>query len=107
MYPTWVNASDYKNTEESFGTIVLHDEELATALDNIEVDDNIVKGLTNDMNYLCRTMNVKLPFLPVDTDEEKMLYSQLTLGGVTDPKQMALEWIESVDGKSIFPFEEL
>ena len=103
MYPTWVNASDYRNTEESFGTIALHDEELAMALNNIQVDEEILKNLTNDMKYLCRTMTVKLPFLPIDTDEEKLLYSRLTLAGITDPNRMALEWIKSVDGKNIFP----
>jgi hypothetical protein len=53
LYPDWVNASDYKNTSESFGTIALHNQELADAVNGISIDDGDAVKLTHDMQYLC------------------------------------------------------
>lgn len=101
LYPHWVNASDYKNTPETFGTIALHDEELANKLAALEVGPDV--KLTHDMKYLCTVMGTKLPFLPVHTVEERRLYRRLILEGINDEKQQALKWVESVNGIDIFP----
>jgi len=65
LYPNWVNASDFKNTPEAFGTIALHYADLADALSTIEIEETV--RLTRDMQYLCRVMGTKLPLLPVHT----------------------------------------
>lgn len=103
LFPEWVNASDYKNTNESFGTIALHNQELADAVNSISIDEDKVK-LTPDMQYMCRVMGVKFPFLPVHGTEEFKLYAKIVTQGITDPEIMALEWVNHVDVvKGIFP----
>jgi len=105
LYPNWVNASDFKNTPEAFGTIALHYADLADALSTIEIEETV--RLTRDMQYLCRVMGTKLPLLPVHTIAERKLFSNLVLKDMhmvdTTCKKMALEWVEYVNGVDIFP----
>ena len=61
-----MNASDYKNANESFGTVALRDQALADAANNVEVDNDM--RLTGDVKCLCKSMGVKSPFLPVHGD---------------------------------------
>jgi hypothetical protein len=104
LYPDWVNASDYKNTSESFGTIALHNQELADAVNGISIDNGDAVKLTHDMQYLCKVMGVKLPFLPVHGVEEFKLYAKLVTRGINGEERMALEWVNHVDvGKGIYP----
>lgn len=35
LYPDWSNASDWKQTKESLGTVALHNDELAEAIENL------------------------------------------------------------------------
>ena len=101
LYPHWVNSSDFKNTPETFGTIALHDEELANELSKIEVGPDV--KLTHDMKYLCQVMGTKLPLLPVHTVAERKLFYQIILKNIMDPRQQALEWVKGVNGVDIFP----
>ncbi|CAJ1964152.1 unnamed protein product [Cylindrotheca closterium] len=101
LHSNWVNSSDFKNTPETFGTITLHDAELADALSNIPIDKNV--RLTHDMQYLCKVMGTKLPLLPIHTVAERQLFSQLVLLNTFDARKMALEWVKSVDGVNIYP----
>ena len=101
LYPHWVNSSNFKNTPETFGTIALHDEELANELSKIEVGPDVKP--THDMKYLCQVMGTKLPLLPVHTVAERKLFYQIILKNIMDPRQQALEWVKGVNGVDIFP----
>jgi hypothetical protein len=53
LYPDWSNASDYETTHERFGTVTIHSQELAEAINNIELDQELSKySLTADQQYL-------------------------------------------------------
>jgi hypothetical protein len=107
LYPDWSNASDYETTRERFGTVAIHSQELADAINNIELDQELSKyRLTADQRYLCKTMNTKLPLLPVVGKEENQLFEKLVLTGPQGPinfEKMAIEWCKKVDGVNIFP----
>ena len=65
LYPDWSNASDYKETAESFGTVALHSRELHEALGEVEIADDVTANFTSEMKYLCRAMGIKVPFLTI------------------------------------------
>ncbi len=78
LYPS--NASDYETTREHFGTVDIHSQELADAIINIDLDQELSKyQLTSDQQYLCKAMNTKLPLLPVVGKEENQLFEKLVL----------------------------
>ena len=107
LYPDWSNASDYETTREHFRTVAIHSQELADAINNIELDQEISKyRLTSDHQYLCKTMYTKLPLLPVVGKEEHQLFEKLVLTAPQGPlnfEQMAIEWFKKVDAINIFP----
>jgi hypothetical protein len=107
LYPDWSNASDYETTCERFGTVAIHSQELADAIQNIELDKELSNyRLTADQQYLCKTMNTKLPLLPVVGKEENQLFERLVLAAPQGPinfDQMAIEWCKNVDAVNIFP----
>ena len=72
LYENWSNASDFKETSESFDTVAIHDAALHEALVE-QWETNVVKEevkLTSDQKYLCKCMGTTLPFLPFATEEE-------------------------------------
>ena len=85
----------------------IHSQELAEAIQNIELDKELsTYRLTADQQYLCKTMNTKLPLLPVVGKEENRLFERLVLAAPQGPinfEQMAIEWCKKVDGVDIFP----
>ena len=107
LYPGWTNASDYKDTLESFDTVALHCQVLEDALEARWrlIDKSIVK-LTRDQQYGADSMGVKLPFLPFITEEENIQFAECALDD-TFPFQNDLEaaiaWCKYVDGVNIFP----
>jgi len=105
LYPS--NASDYETTREHFGTVDIHSQELADAIINIDLDQELSKyQLTSDQQYLCKAMNTKLPLLPVVGKEENQLFEKLVLTAPQGPinfEQMAIEWCKNVDAVNIFP----
>jgi len=107
LYPDWSNASDYATTRERFGTVAIHSHELADAINNIELDQEVSKyRLTADQQYLCKAMNTKLPLLPVVGKEEHQLFERLVVAAPQGPlnfEQMAIEWCKKVDAVNIFP----
>ena len=63
LYPDWSNASDYKETAKSFGTVALHWQELHEALREVEIADDATANFIAEMKYLRRAMGIKVPFL--------------------------------------------
>ena len=109
LYPEWSNASDYVDTPESFGTVVLHSRELHTAIQDIKLDatpKSDPKRLSEDQQYLCKVMGTKLPLLPVVGAEECQLFSKLVLemrDRASDMEAMSIEWCKHVNGVTVFP----
>ena len=90
-----------------FGTVAIHSQELADAINNSELGQELSKyRLTADQQYLCKTMNTKLPLLPVVGKEENQPFEKLVLTAPQGPvnfEQMAIEWCKEVDAVNIFP----
>jgi hypothetical protein len=104
LYPDWSNASDYKETAESFGTVALHSRELHEALGKVEIADDAKAKFTGEMKYLCRAMGVEVPFLPIHGVAEAKLFTRLVLElPGFDESLMAIEWCKHVNGTTIFP----
>jgi hypothetical protein len=106
LYPTWINASDFRGTDESFVTVAIHDKELhdALAMRAAELDLNTIH-LSADKAFLCQQMGITLPFLPVHGPDEYRLFSKLllTTEGKFNEYDIALTWTKYVDGKTVFP----
>lgn len=120
LYPGWTNASDFKDTNERFGTVALHDETLAAAVaeaskrisqkekdaDEQNVDVVRVK-LTRDQRYMAKATGTDLPFLPFPSgrqgEHENKLFSRLILESSLSDDEMSIEWAKHVDGIHIFP----
>lgn len=104
LFPDWSNASDYKPTPENFGTVALHTHELHLAVENIQLADDVVGKFTNEMKYLCKTMGVKVPFLPIHGGIEASLFTRLVLEMPDfDESKISIEWCKFVNGHSVFP----
>ena len=106
LFPYWVNASDYKDTDERFDLVALQSTELHEAVNGIVLDDpNVLGKLSSELKFIAKGMGVQLPFLPVLAKEEKMLFVDLILKatGGFDAEAMALQWCKFVDGVTIFP----
>ena len=120
MYPSWTNASDFRDTKERFGTVALHDETLAAAVaeaskrisrkekdaDEQNIDIDRVK-LTRDQRYMAKATGTDLPFLPFPSghrgERENKLFSRLILQSRLTDDEMVHEWAKHVDGIHIFP----
>ncbi len=88
-----------------FGTIAIHSDDLASAVEQIQLPaENTINKLKNDQPYLCKTMNMKLPFLPVHGKEEYRLFKKLVLlvSPSLDFDKMTIKWCYYVDGIEIF-----
>jgi hypothetical protein len=105
LYPYWVNASDFRDTPESFNTVALHSSDLDDALKAIRVDEEIRRKFSPDLKHLCLSMGIPVPFLPCHGIEEAKLFSKLMLQlpGRFDAEKMSIEWCKYVDGVTIFP----
>ena len=106
-FKSWVPSSNFRNTPETFVTVAIHSKELGDKLEhhwNEKVDQEKVK-LSKDLQFLCKQTNVPLPFLPVFGEAEYKLFSEILhrRGGKFDDKEIAMEWIDAVDGIAIFP----
>ena len=105
---SWSNASEFKETAESFDTVAIYNiglhESLKEEWDN-RIDKTAVK-LTFDQNHMCKSMNIDLPFLPFSTKEENIAFAECALRNdfpMDDPEAAAIEWCKLVDGVNIFP----
>jgi hypothetical protein len=105
LYPHWVNASDFRDTPESFNTVALHSSNLDDALKAVRVDEEVRRKFSPDLKHLCSSMGIPVPFLPCHGMEEAKLFSKLmlTLPGGFDGEKMAVEWCKYVDGVNVFP----
>jgi hypothetical protein len=106
-YPDWSNASDHVPTGETFGTVPIHSAELAAAIEGITLPKPLSEyKFTEDQQYLCKTMNVKIPLLPLVSKEEYQLFNLMMAsrkGTNIDFDAMAIEWCEHVDALHVFP----
>jgi hypothetical protein len=106
-YPDWSNASDFEPTGETFGTVPIHSAELAAAIDGITLPKPLSEyKFTEDQQYICKTMNIKIPLLPVVGKEEHQLFNEMMAsrkGTNIDFDAMAIEWCKHVEGEYIFP----
>ena len=104
LYTEWSNASDYKDTPESFGTVALHSKELHEAVEGIKLSDQVVGNLSGEMKYLAQATGVKVPFLPLHGSAEAKLFTRLVLEMPRfDEFTMSLHWCQHVDGTFVFP----
>eukprot|EP00956_Cyclotella_meneghiniana_P003609 scaffold4428_cov57-Cyclotella_meneghiniana.AAC.1 len=108
LYPNWSNASEYKDTNESFDTVALHSRALHEALmhewEN-RIDQTKVK-LTSDQKYMRERIGTPLPFLPFSTKEENIAFAQCALSNdfpMDNPEAAAIQWCKLVNGVDIFP----
>jgi len=108
LYPNWSNASEFKETPESFDTVAIHNTELDEALKHEwenRIDKTAVK-LTSDQRHMCESMNTDLPFLTFSNKEENIAFAECALRDdfpIDDPEAAAIEWCKLVDGVNIFP----
>jgi hypothetical protein len=107
LFPTWVNASDFLDTDESFVTVAIHSEELDKALKGraAQISDEVKNSYSGDLRFMCHQQGIPIPFLPVDGKDEYKLFTRLLLFELKrfDENEMALKWIDFVDGVTIFP----
>lgn len=103
LFPEWSNASDYKTTPESFGTVCMHSDALQDAMNKIKLDTQ--PELCEELRYLCSAMGTKLPLLPVSGKTEQQTFAALIHDAAYpfDYEQMAIDWCEKVDGIHVWP----
>ncbi len=108
-YQEWSNASNYKETAESFDSVAIQNASLHRALMEQwedSINKNIVR-LTPDQKHLCAAMGPPLPFLPFATVDENKQFAECVLSNDFPPmlnEEMAsIEWCKYVDGVKIFP----
>ena len=132
LYPDWSNASDFRDTEESFGAVALHNRPLHDAVELAykriqEKEDATIKEavrgnaneeerkkaiakiprmkLTSDQKYIADAMGVPMPFLPFHGEKEYKERARFLLDPTT-PKEddaKAIAWCKLVDGIDIMP----
>jgi predicted transport protein len=103
--PGWTCVGDYFDTDESFVTVPLHDQDLQNKLE-IQVQKlKQEKHLSRDVRFLCRAWGTELPFLPVSKRAEFERFNKLMRDEFPkfDEKAMSLRWMDFVDGKTVFP----
>jgi len=103
LYPDWSNASDYKDTNESFDTVPLHSVMLHDALEKRYKILGKIK-LTKDHRYMCDAMDdLRFPFLPFSHKDEYKQFAKYSLDieGKVDADKASIDWCEFVDGVTI------
>jgi len=81
LYPEWVNASEYRDTDESFVVTAIHDNQLDQAImaKATTIDKEILDGYGGDLRFICNSISVPIPFLPVNGEKEFKLFSKMVL----------------------------
>ena len=106
LYVNWTNATEYKTTDESFGNIALHSEEIHAAIIRqwTKIDKTKVK-LTPNQKHLADTAGVPLPMLNFTTEEENKLYAKCILDPTfpKNDKDAAIKFCKYLDGVNTFP----
>ena len=132
LYPNWSNASDFRDTEESFGTVALHNRPLQDAVETAykriqEKEEAAIKEavrnnadeekrkkaiaaiprmkLTSDQKYIADAMGVPMPFLPFHGEKEHKERARFLLDPTTpkDDDARAVAWCKLLDGIDIMP----
>jgi hypothetical protein len=105
LFPYWVNSGDWKDTDESFDLVAMHDDELQEEVLKVELSEETISGFTPDLKFLSSKMGVKIAFLPVVGEDSERLFARLIRDsdGPFDDRKMAVEWCHHVDGLKIFP----
>ena len=107
LYSGWTNASDYRDTDESFDTVALHNDKLHEAVETRwdSIDQSKVK-LTRDQKFMCNSIGTKLPFMPFRKKEENIQFAKCALDNsfpFLNDNEAAIEWCKFVDGVTIMP----
>jgi hypothetical protein len=84
LFPGWCNVNDYEDTDESFVTAPIHDQELQTCLEGrVEELRSRRSGFepiySRDISFLCNAWGVTIPFLPLMNKKEFKWFSELML----------------------------
>lgn len=104
LYPTWVNSNDWKDTDESFDLVPMHDMALQDELAAIDLPSATIDNFKPDLKFLSQKMGIPLPVLPLTgSKDENKLFADLLRQGPFDAEKMAREWCRHVDGSKIFP----
>ena len=100
LFPFWCNSHDRLDTAESFGTVPLQSDELTMKVNHLSISPK----LTREQHYLAKKQNVKIPFTPFSHPDERKLLARLILECPSaDDEQMALGWVQHVNGTTILP----
>ena len=102
LFRDWSNSLDYVNTPESFGTVALHSDTLQELLENLQINSKNVK-LTSEQQHVANAMGTKLPFLPIETVNEKKIFTVLYLENDLKLEKIPEQWMRHVDRKTILP----
>ena len=132
LYPNWSNASDFRDTDESFGAVALHNQPLHDAVDaayerikkdeEMAIEEATTDGmskaerkcaiakiprmkLTSDQKHIAGSMGVPIPFLPFHGEKEHKARARFLLDPATpkDDEARAIAWCELVDGIDVMP----
>ena len=104
LMPGWTCVGDYFDTDESFVTVPLHDQELQNKLEmqvrKLKKEKRFPKYLSRDVRFLCRAWGTELPFLPLSKRAEFERFNKLMRDEFQrfDEKSMSLRWMDFVDG---------
>lgn len=103
LYDGWVNTSDFIDTNEKFGTVPLHSEQLGEAVKAICLDPS--PKLTGDRLYIAEAMELPLPLLPLCHPEASAKFAQVVRNYLPNPDfhKMAVDWCKYVNGDTIMP----
>ena len=104
LYPYWTNASDYKQTSETFDTIPLQHSSLHDKLEQRCQEIGPVK-LIREQRYMSKAMNTLLPLLPFVSKEESIAYAKYVLDSEEgrDFNVAAEDFLRYVDGVDVMP----
>jgi hypothetical protein len=74
--PGWTCVGDYFDTDESFVTVPLHDQDLQNKLEiqvqKLKQEKRFPKHLSRDIRFLRGAWGTELPFLPVSKRAERI-----------------------------------
>ena len=105
LYPHWCNASDFKDTNESFDTVALHSSDLHQALENRcdQINWKRIK-LSLEQKAISRAQGVRLSMLLFATLKEKSLFTKhYSIISKKTETELAIWWCQFVDGINVFP----
>ena len=102
LFPEWSNTIEFWDANGWFGDISLHDANLRSVVENLNLDYNDIK-ITSDQKHITKSMGIKLPFLAAITIEEQKLFRSLSTAHSVSISLILNERNKYVNGKTFFP----